>query len=106
MCKISAKYCLLISLVIVIAYVLCVITMTILGIKLWLLHCEGEGCLGNGIGWIAWSFCFLLMFLLGYLAQRLYRGAGHYILRYILAAQTVVGFALIVYWVNWRLTYA
>jgi len=76
--------------------------LAVFGFMLWRMHCEGFGCMGKGIAWLAWAAGFAMLLALGLVACRVYRGAGRMALRWILFLQAAAGVALVVYWATWR----
>ena len=83
-------------------YAVSFVSLAIYGGVLWRLNCEGFGCIGEGIGWAAWSLAYAIALPLGYVAQRCYQGMGGRTLRIAVALQAIAGTMLFAYWVAWR----
>jgi hypothetical protein len=66
------------------------------------LHCEGFGCSGVGIVWLAWAALFAVALLIGAIAHlRSASGSGQRRLtRYMLLAQGLAGLFMLVYWLR------
>ena len=83
-------------------YVAALSALAVTASMTWRMYCEGFGCLGKGIAWFAWALGFGVTLLLGWIAHRTYRGAGHGIVRYLVVLQVLAGGALLIYWLQWR----
>jgi len=84
--------------VLAIAYICGWIALAFFGVKLWHTYCEGFGCTGIGIAWLAWSGAYALALLLGFLASRIQHGTLRRAMRYVLVTQVVAGVWLLGYW--------
>ena len=83
-------------------YVVSWIALAVSGVMLWRMYCEGFGCIGKGVAWLAWATGFALALAVGCLGYRSYKGTARAALRYLLALQAVAGVALVIYWAAWR----
>lgn len=88
----------------VVAYVLAVLYATAYGglvflaLKLLRMRCEGFGCTGIGIAWIALIAVYVVVVIVGFIARGMHTGAVRLALGYGLLSQVVAGLALFAYW--------
>ncbi|WP_295006831.1 hypothetical protein [uncultured Dechloromonas sp.] len=77
-----------------------VVVVAGLGIATWRIRCEGFGCVGVGLAWVAWSCVFALWLAVGLLALRSTKGRPGMLRigRYSIAAQLAVGLVALGYW--------
>ena len=78
--------------------------LTLFGVELWRTYCEGFGCIGLEIAWMAWAVAYAALLALG-LGLGLWRrpDAGLRRLRNgALVTQLVAGLGLLAYWLVQR----
>lgn len=95
----SRNFAILVALFI---YVVIFIALAVFGLSLWGSYCEGFGCMGKGVAWVAWVFCYLFAFGLGYVTQSYCWGVGRKLISYALVVQVMAGVALLIYWLSWH----
>lgn len=83
-------------------YIGIVASLLIFGLSLWGSYCEGFGCMGKGVAWVAWVFCYFFAFGLGYVTQCYCWGLGRKLMSCALVVQVMAGVALVIYWLAWR----
>lgn len=67
----------------------------------WRVHCEGFGCMGLGVLWMAWVGLYLLTFVVGLLALlRRPPGSPKGAVRWSLIGQALGGLSLAAYWMG------
>lgn len=87
-------------------YLLAAAATGLSAIALWRLRCEGFGCMGVGIGWLAWgAVLYLPSLALGSVAAQLTpaQAPGATLAPLTLKAQLLLGAGLLVYWAVARL---
>ena len=47
------------------AFVASVLALALAGAAIWRLRCEGFGCMGVGVAWVAWAVAFAVVLFLG-----------------------------------------
>lgn len=82
----------------VVLQVASVLVLAVLGIGLWRSRCEGFGCIGTGIAWMAWGVAYLVALVNGQVARYTYRGRGQRVVVYVLWLQWLAGGVLVAYW--------
>ena len=81
------------------AYWLLLGTTNLAAIALWRIQCEGFGCTGVGIAWLAWSVLYLLSLGFGLIAlSKLAQPEARRGIRLPIIVQLAVGIALGGYW--------
>lgn len=68
------------------------------GVGLWRMYCEGFGCMGIGIAWLAWSAGYVMLLAVGCWAYRAQAANTKRFLRYVLIGQAAAGAVLVGYW--------
>ena len=81
-------------------YVLLVVCVAAAAFYVWHVRCEGFGCIGVGVAWLAWALLFLMVSVVGLVAIRLAQRSAHtsLALRWTLAAQLALGAFLLAAW--------
>jgi hypothetical protein len=81
-------------------HLLLVLTLLLAAAGLWRLRCEGFGCMGIGVAWIAWAVAFIPVLGLGAWAQRKAAAAPGLAMACRAAGwlQLVTGVALLMAW--------
>ncbi|MGY4827279.1 hypothetical protein ACVNIS_01725 [Sphaerotilaceae bacterium SBD11-9] len=78
-----------------------VILVTASAICVWRIRCEGFGCTGVGVAWVAWALFFLAVLVVGLVVRRWTQLSGlvRRSVRWALVAQLLVGAFLVSAWV-------
>ena len=84
-----------------VAYLAGVVALAVFAVMLWRSYCEGFGCMGKGIAWMAWVAVYALLLVLGFVLRSAGRGAMQRAVRHGLVLQLAAGVALFAWWA-WR----
>lgn len=52
-----------------VAYLLLTVGLLAFAVSIWNLRCEGFGCMGIGVAWMAWGGCFCPILIAGLIAR-------------------------------------
>lgn len=82
------------------AYAAAAIFLMFLAIRLWRTSCEGFGCTGVGIGWLAWCVVYAAAFGIGCFACLKQLGRARRIMLLGLGLQSLAGVLLFFHWLH------
>ncbi|GAA4998756.1 hypothetical protein FNZ56_12070 [Pseudoluteimonas lycopersici] len=79
-------------------YLAATIVLAICGISLWRTHCEGFGCTGVGIAWLAWCVIYAVVFGFGCFSYIKQSGPLKKTMLVVLVLQGLGAVSLAAYW--------
>ncbi len=82
------------------AYFAATIILAACGIGLWRTRCEGFGCTGLGIAWLAWGALCAVVFGFGCFSHFRQSGQLRRIMRVVLALQALGVVSLVAHWIH------
>lgn len=82
------------------AYLAMAMALAACGVRLWHITCEGFGCTGVGIAWLAWSVVGAAVFGLGWFSHGKQSGQLRKLVFAALLLQACIGLVLVGYWIR------
>lgn len=78
------------------------VALALFGVELWRTYCEGFGCIGQGIAWMAWAVAYAALLALGLGLWRRPDAGLRRLRNGALVSQLVAGLGLLAYWLVQR----
>ena len=78
------------------------VALALFGVELWRTYCEGFGCIGLGIAWMAWAAGYAALLALGLGLWRRPDAGLRRLRNGALVTQLVAGLGLLAYWLVQR----
>ena len=88
--------------VLVVLHLLGGAALALFGVGLWRTYCEGFGCIGLGIAWMAWAVAYAALLALGLGLWRRPDAGLRRLRNAALVSQLVAGLGLLAYWLVQR----
>lgn len=79
------------------------VALALFGVVLWHTYCEGFGCIGLGIAWMAWVVAYAVLLALGLGLWRRPDAGLRRLRNAALVSQLLAGLSLLAYWLVQRI---
>jgi len=79
------------------------VALALFGVVLWRTYCEGFGCIGLGIAWMAWVVAYAMLLALGLGLWRRPDAGLRRLRNGALVSQLLAGLSLLAYWLVQRI---